>query len=96
MAAGAAAKKAFGLDSQSTYMPHLSLLYSDIDLSTREAVAREEHERLFCATSDTKLGVELDGFVADCIAVWYTPVEDMTLESWKAVAVIPLGGGGSG
>lgn len=35
MKAGSAAREAFGLDPGSPYMPHLSLLYSDINQNRR-------------------------------------------------------------
>jgi hypothetical protein len=98
MAAGAAAKVAFGLP-KAPYMPHLSLIYSDIDAAAREALAAEEQVRLFGGTggsgggdSDGPLAESERGFTADSVAVWYTPGEDKFLESWRAVAVFPLTG----
>lgn len=35
MAAGRVAREEYGLDPYATYMPHLSLLYSDIEPSSR-------------------------------------------------------------
>ena len=91
LAAGAEAKRAFNLDPTSTYMPHLSLVYSHIDAETRQSISAEEQDRLFgSGGGDEKGPLQVDGFLADSIAVWYTPVEDETLESWRAVAVYPL------
>lgn len=91
LAAAAEAKKAFGLDPTPTYMPHVSLIYSHIDTAARQALAEVEQDRLFgSGGGDEKGPLKVDGFVADSIAVWYTPIEDETLESWRAVAVIPI------
>ena len=90
MAAGATAKQAFGLEP-ATYMPHLSLLYSDIDVEQRRKIVEEQQEMLFGNNnSETALPENERGFVADCITVWYTPVEDKTLESWQVLAAYPL------
>ena len=92
LAANAAARRAFNVDASAPdYMPHLSLLYSDIDISTRNALVEEEQSRLF-NNKESFLGTEGSGFCADSIAVWYTPGEDKTLESWRVVAVYPLTG----
>jgi hypothetical protein len=93
VAAGAAARSVFAMDTP-PYMPHLSLVYSEVGEAARAAIASEEQGRLFgdaegrSATSKEIL-TERE-FLADCIAVWYTPVEDKSLESWHAVAVFPL------
>ena len=89
MAAGAAAKQAFGVEP-APYMPHLSLLYSDIDIDQRKQIAEEEQQLLFGVHAETALSENERGFVADCITVWYTPVEDKTLESWQVLAAYPL------
>lgn len=41
MKAGTQSKEAFSQDASSAYMPHLSLLYSDIDESTRQVMVHE-------------------------------------------------------
>lgn len=97
MAAGVAARSAFAMDTP-PYMPHLSLVYSDVSDATRVAIATEEQGRLFGDTEDqTAMTTSNERdvltereFLADCIAVWYTPTEDKSLESWHAVAVFPL------
>ncbi|KAH7624734.1 putative Cyclic phosphodiesterase [Nannochloris sp. 'desiccata'] len=94
--AGRAAKEAFNLDPSTPYMPHLSLIYSDMSSSDRQALAAELQQKLFSSTSresgDDSDGekFEENGFLADSLAVWYTPAEDKSLESWRAVSVFPL------
>lgn len=90
LAAAAAARAACGLDPGEHYMPHLSLLYSDVDAPTRAAVAAEAQARLFApggivAAAD-------GGFDVDRVEVWLTPVEDKSLESWRRVAAFELKG----
>lgn len=41
MKAGTQSKEAFSQDANSTYMPHLSLLYSDVDESTRQVIMHD-------------------------------------------------------
>lgn len=85
METGAAARLAFEVDS--IYMPHLSLLYSDVDPTTRLDVMEEEQHRLF---GDGPEKLEETAFMVDAIQVWYTPGEDKSLESWHCVAEFPL------
>lgn len=85
MEAGVAARQAFEVDS--VYMPHLSLLYSDIESSLRSEIMEEEQHRLFGDGPDK---LEEGEFMADVIQVWFTPAEDKTLESWHCVAEFPL------
>lgn len=99
MAAGAAAKRAFDLPP-ALYMPHLSLIYSEMDAAAREALAGQEQARLLgdggAGDGDGPLSHSERSFTADSVAVWFTPEEDKTLESWRAVAVFPLTGSSSG
>ena len=85
MQAGAEARRAF--EMHSIYMPHLSLLYSDVDPATRLELMEEEQHRLF---GDGSEKLEETAFMVDAIQVWYTPGEDKSLESWHCVAQYPL------
>lgn len=94
MAAAAAARQAFGQDPGSTYMPHLSLLYSNIDQATRAGVAVEEQGKLLGSAGNGggagSAVLQNDGFLVDSLAVWYTPLADKSLGSWHQVAEYPL------
>ncbi|WIA10617.1 hypothetical protein OEZ85_010799 [Tetradesmus obliquus] len=89
MAAGAAAQQAFG-KAPADYMPHLSLLYADVDDTARTASQQAAVQRLYGEGSDYKTLLTDNGFVAEAISLWYTPVEDRSLASWKQVAECPL------
>jgi 2'-5' RNA ligase len=95
--AGRKAKEAFNLDPSTPYMPHLSLVYSDMSTEDRQKLAAELQQKLFHINTTNSGGGEDSGdqlkeggFLADSLAVWYTPVEDKSLESWRAVSVFPL------
>jgi hypothetical protein len=101
--AGRAAKEAFHVDPSTPYMPHVSLIYSDMSSPSRQLLAAELQEKLFSSSSDGGSGnhgggggtgvgnyLKENGFLADSLAVWYTPAEDKLLENWKAVSVFPL------
>jgi Cyclic phosphodiesterase-like protein len=99
LVAGKAAKEAFGLDPSAVYMPHLSLIYSDMNIENRKELAAELQSKLFPVdnggggeggSSEVTGRLEENGFLADSLAVWYTAGEDKSLESWRAVSVIPL------
>lgn len=89
MGAEEAARDAIGIDSTtlSTYMPHLSLIYSDVEQETRQRIASEIQVRLF---SESGLP-ELTAYV-DSIEVWYTPAEDKSLKEWEMLGRYPLSG----
>jgi ABC-type molybdate transport system substrate-binding protein len=89
MAAGAAAQQAYGKQA-AEYMPHLSLLYADVDDAARAASQQAAVQRLYGEGSDYKTLLTDNGFVAEAISLWYTPVEDRTLASWKQVAEVQL------
>jgi hypothetical protein len=89
MAAGAAAQQAFDKPA-ADYMPHLSLLYADVDDAARAASQQAAVQRLYGEGSDYKTLLTDNGFVAEAISLWYTPVEDRTLASWKQVAEVQL------
>lgn len=90
MAAAAVAREAFGMDQSQPYMPHLSLLYSDIDMETRQSVVKEEVQRLYGDKSSYDTLVTDPGFEAASLSMWYTPVEDKSLKSWHKVADFEL------
>lgn len=90
MLAAAAARKAFDKESLPPYMPHLSLLYSDMEAATRQAVAAEEVARLWGDKAGYETLLPDPGFEATTISVWYTPTEDISLASWRKVAEFEL------
>ena len=85
--AGARARAAYGQDVQAPYMPHLSLLYSDMPQEERAAVAAEAQQRVLEGGGGAAAGVDIGS-----VAVWYTPVEDKSLGSWRLVRELPLYG----
>jgi 2'-5' RNA ligase len=89
LAAGAAARSAFGLDPTDNYMPHLSLTYADetTPTSTKEYIAGG----LQAALLESHHGLPEKEFTADSVQIWYTPAEDRTLESWKLVVEYAFG-----
>ncbi|PSC67618.1 poly(A) RNA polymerase GLD2 [Micractinium conductrix] len=90
MAAGAATRATFNQDPASRYMPHLSLLYSDIDQPERELVAAEQQQRLF-GEGGMLTGGERDGFEVTSLTVWEMEESDRSLASWRQLADYPLG-----
>jgi hypothetical protein len=89
MAAGAAAAQAYN-KPPADYMPHLSLLYADVDDAARSASQQAAVQRLYGEGSDYETLLTDNGFTAEAISLWYTPVEDRTLASWKQVAECQL------
>eukprot|EP00882_Tetradesmus_deserticola_P023670 GHRQ01025774.1.p2 GENE.GHRQ01025774.1~~GHRQ01025774.1.p2 ORF type:complete len:142 (+),score=44.03 GHRQ01025774.1:582-1007(+) len=89
MAAGAAAQQAFGKPT-TDFMPHLSLLYADVDDATRAASQQAAVQRLYGEGSDYTTLLTDNGFVAEAISLWYTPAADRSLASWKQVAECQL------
>ncbi|CAL8470185.1 g9727 [Coccomyxa elongata] len=84
--AAASARRAFGMDDAlSEYMPHVSLIYSDIDQDTRRDIVEAEAERL-----GNEQGVLSQALPIDSITLWRTPVEDKTLKSWTLMKDFPL------
>jgi len=67
---------------QSSYMPHLSLLYSDIDQDTRGAVVQEVQQRLYGEAEGYDTLLLEPGFSATELSLWRTDAEDKSLESW--------------
>ena len=95
MAAAAAARQAYDLDTSAPYMPHLSLLYADVDAAARGAAVAEEQGRLFEAGGEPSAALHEPGFEAVSVSVWYTPAEDKTLLSWRQLAEFKFELGGS-
>jgi Cyclic phosphodiesterase-like protein len=88
MAAGALTREVFGEDPAAAYMPHLSLVYSDMDEGARVEIAQMEQGMLLNSLSNSALPSK--GFTVESIGVWFTPAEDRTLESWRLVKELPL------
>ncbi|GFR44091.1 hypothetical protein Agub_g5253 [Astrephomene gubernaculifera] len=90
MAAAAAAREVFGLTGAPPYMPHLSLLYSDMDQGERQRVVEYETSRLYGDSPATRL-LE-SGFDVGSLQVWSTPLDDSSLKSWRLVGEVRLVG----
>ncbi|KAL3143974.1 hypothetical protein ABBQ32_003784 [Trebouxia sp. C0010 RCD-2024] len=85
MKAGKQSKETFGQDASSAYMPHLSLLYSDIDEHTRmEAV--EDIEQWLQGAVELQAG----GFDVKSIHVYETDPQDKLCKTWKRIKELPL------
>ncbi len=73
---------AFGMDgSSNSYMPHMSLIYSEMGQVDRCAVAEEEQQRVSEILQEayfTLQGVQN-------LELWYTPAADRSLQSWKCI-----------
>ncbi|GAX73218.1 hypothetical protein CEUSTIGMA_g671.t1 [Chlamydomonas eustigma] len=87
--AGDVARKVYSMDTP-PYMPHLSLLYSDIPAESRDLAAGQAHKRLYGEGSNYDTLLAETGFTVDSIAVWYTPIEDKSTASWRKIAVVPI------
>lgn len=96
MAAAVTARVAFGEPQGDDYMPHLSLLYADVDDAARHSAATAALSRLYGENADYGTLLLDPGFTASHISLWYTPAEDRSLASWRRVAEWPLGSGGGG
>jgi 2'-5' RNA ligase len=90
VAASAAARAAFGLDSAEHFMAHVSVVYSDADLAERERLAAELQGRLFGGGADA---LPSRAFAARELELWRT---DGEVARWERVAALPLTGGGGG
>lgn len=73
-------------------MPHLSLLYADIDEHTKALAKQAAVQRLYGKGSNYSTLLTDNGFMAESISLWHTPVEDQTLASWQQVAEFTLSG----
>ncbi|PNW77034.1 hypothetical protein CHLRE_10g419550v5 [Chlamydomonas reinhardtii] len=91
MAAAATAREVFGITT-GPYMPHLSLLYSDIPQEERAKAVEYETARLYGESSGYDTLLVENGYQVDSLAVWYTPVADKSLQSWCLVGEFELTG----
>lgn len=80
--------KVLDITKPEPYMPHISLMYSDVDLQHRGVIAQEARELLFGKDSPHAL-VE-QGFWAEGLEVWKVHPEDKSLESWEKIAEFEL------
>jgi hypothetical protein len=66
------------------YMPHLSLVYGDLDASERRTAAEEATRELLGDRAPDA------GFVAEDISLWRTDINDRTCRTWSRVDRFPL------
>lgn len=71
------------MENLGPYMPHLSLLYADLSEQEKDEAVKGSIARLF-GPGSSKL--DAPGFTTQAVALWYTPTEDKTLESWCRIA----------
>jgi hypothetical protein len=90
MQAGQLARQEFGMEGD--YMPHVSLLYADLEPEAVHQSQQAAVQRLYGEGSNYSTLLTDTGFTADAITVWYTPAEDKSLSSWKQIAEFPLQG----
>jgi len=74
------ARESFQLSPETEYMPHLSLIYSDINENERQVLAEKEQNALFEGEAPLQ-----NFFMCETVQLWYTPAEDKTLTSWEMV-----------
>mmetsp|Transcript_34080 Transcript_34080/g.86256 ORF Transcript_34080/g.86256 Transcript_34080/m.86256 type:complete len:190 (-) Transcript_34080:418-987(-) len=91
MAAGAAARRAYDMGDK-PHMPHLSLLYADLDDAAKDKAASQARARLFGEGSSYSTLLTDPGFTVTHLQVWSTPTDDTSLQSWCKVADVPLSG----
>ncbi|KAG2492571.1 hypothetical protein HYH03_009232 [Edaphochlamys debaryana] len=91
MAAAQAAREVFGRTTP-PYMPHLSLLYSDMEDGERLKVVDYEIGRLYGENSSYDTLMVENGYDVDSISLWYTPTDDTGLRSWCLVGEYELQG----
>jgi hypothetical protein len=68
------------------FKPHMSLLYADITPEQRAASAAAAVKRLYGEGSGYDTLLPESGCTVVAVELWYTPVEDKSLESWVKVA----------
>lgn len=84
------AKDTYGLAEAPPFMPHVSLLYSDIDAKSRGAEAIGARNSLFSEMSEYRLLSKDPGFWAEDLEVWSVDIQDKSLQSWKKIAEFEL------
>ncbi|DBA86322.1 TPA: hypothetical protein ACH3X2_005557 [Trebouxia sp. C0005] len=87
MAAGQLSKQTFGQGQMSSYMPHLSLLYSDIDEHVRKQAVTVVKKRLDEHSVDK---LPDTGFDVDSIHVYTTDPDDKLCKTWKRIKELPI------
>mmetsp|Transcript_30140 Transcript_30140/g.71785 ORF Transcript_30140/g.71785 Transcript_30140/m.71785 type:complete len:189 (+) Transcript_30140:74-640(+) len=91
LSAAEKARKFLGLEPK-PYIPHLSLLYSDIDFSQRSRAVSEARRRLYGEGSGYGSLLVEAGFWAEEIGLWRTDPEDRSLAGWTRIGRYALGG----
>ncbi|GLC45448.1 hypothetical protein PLESTM_001735800 [Pleodorina starrii] len=89
MAAAAPARNVFGMTTP-PYMPHLSLLYADLADEEKAKVVEQETARLYGESSGYDTLLVETGYEVGSLALWYTPTEDTSTQSWCLVEEYPL------
>ncbi|GIL52048.1 hypothetical protein Vafri_8012 [Volvox africanus] len=89
MAAAAAARSVYGMTTP-PYMPHLSLLYADLDDAEKAKVVEYVTARLYGESSGYDTLLVETGYEVGSLALWYTPTGDETTKSWCLVEEYPL------
>lgn len=92
MQAAALARQHFQMGEAAPYMPHLSLLYGDLDNQAKHAAMQQAVQRLYGEGSNYDTLLPDNGFTVDKLSLWYTPIDDRSLSSWVKVADMPLPG----
>lgn len=80
--------KTLGITEPVSYMPHVSLLYSDVAVELRSEIAQETSELLFGKNSTHALVEE--GFWTESLEVWKVFPADKSLGSWEKIAEFEL------
>ncbi|GIL83708.1 hypothetical protein Vretimale_10495 [Volvox reticuliferus] len=84
MAAAASARSVFGMTT-TPYMPHLSLLYADLVDAEKAKIVEYETARLYGESSGYDTLLVETGYEVGSLALWYTPTDDHTTQSWCLV-----------
>lgn len=74
----------------SDYMPHLSLLYAQIEPEAIHQAQQAAVQRLYGEGSDYSTLLTEPGFDVEAVSVWLTPEEDRSLASWEQIAEYQL------
>ncbi|DBA77639.1 TPA: hypothetical protein ACH3X1_009437 [Trebouxia sp. C0004] len=87
MRAGQLSKETFSQGQTSSYMPHLSLLYSDIDEHVRKQALEVVKKRL---NGHSVVKLQDNGFDVDSIHVYITNPDDKLCKTWKRIQELPI------
>lgn len=88
LAIGAEARSAFGWGPN--YMPHLSLIYSEMDESERAKLVEEQMAKWYGDGGGSALKEE-NGFRVEAVQIWETDPSDLSTGSWNFVQEVSLG-----